>query len=49
MKVVLCRTCIAYQVDNSEQGNGFCSISGCAVCECAMGCIDWRYFRIWRT
>lgn len=47
MKVALCRTCIAYQPDSDGQGNGVCSVSGCSVCECLAGCIDWRYFRVW--
>ena len=48
MKVALCRTCIAYTADGEMPGYGTCAVSGCLVCECAQGCIDWRYYKIWR-
>lgn len=48
MKVALCRTCIAYQADHENPGFGVCAVSGCSVSECGEGCLDWRYYKIWR-
>lgn len=48
MKVALCHTCIAYQADDETPGYGICTLSGCQVCECCQGCIDYRYYRFWK-
>lgn len=46
MRVAVCRTCLAYQPESGDQGT--CAVSGCSVCECSQGCIDWRYYKIWK-